>query len=1177
MKWSQVIGCALAFAMSATSASAHVQAQQAVVDLRGTAGSVSGAIVRSNGAGLVVRVLRNGIDREETIPWSEVRAVDAGDGTEFSAADAAWLKAGEALWRGRARALRGDWGLALQPLERAAEAWRGAPPSEDGAAAALALAQAYVQAGRAADAVLPAYEAMRNLRAGIAAPEWTKDAVMYVDAPRGLPIAVPPMAVEGEDANRAAAALRTFVADGDPALMQLAQAYAALLEDAPPAGTARSPKLSEESRQGLALLTALRESASANPTARAAARKTLQSMRHSIGGWCEPWIRFAIGASLALEAEPLSRERGTVLLLSVGAVDAAGQPSLAGAAQRRADELLKQIKASGAPAAPPPRGATVRPEDAVSRDMADAVSTKLEALGLLDLLTTHLETQLEVALTDEDRATIVARLSLLLAGQLEHEPDAARRDALLARSIRVVDRFDAGSEPLRLVLLRSQHRAAQRVTEDRRAGRSTDEASAAAATQFKQLARSFDALSKRADLARQKTETEISNAAGLHAELLAERSTQQEQVARSSQFFQAWALYYQAWLLRELNQEGWREVALDSMTAFARLIEPGKAAIDPADVSVDLRSNEGFASAVLGSALVSSLVQTGSTADSWLALLEAPGTHDSVRLKLPAWRMASLLDRAEYDRALELLIAEGDGAQGAPMALIAAARAARDSSALGSAELLTEAVARIASAGRLSDLAAMTGMAQAVRGSAGAGLFEGVRLSAQAQRQQQSGDAAGARQSWAEAATALESAVADGAPSAIAAGAHALQGWALRGAGRPVDAADAFITSAKGITGDRAADTLWSAVLCLDEASRKGDGTAAARADALVDDIVRQYPNSAAAVRGHAWRVVHAATPASTDIDALLLSAVPPELVPAARKAALEGLYRRFRTLQGPERLAAARQALSVGDVEPVGPGDDGTAELRRRVELAVAADDRSRAADALAAVEARAERSETLARTLADEIAARRAQVAALDHRGADAIVAVRGLEPSSPWGRVGWRAARDAVGRDAGASPAQRAMVARAVVMGAAEGAPISVGDVVAWSAAEADLLRAPSADKSETGDPSGAAQTLAKARQRLPREADLAIADSELRWAMGDRAGAAEVLRLLLSQVTAGSPIWFSAKAMQIQATASEDPAKARVLLEQVRQLAGGFGEGETATQLHALDKRLPGSTP
>jgi hypothetical protein len=39
------------------------------------------------------------------------------------------------------------------------------------------------------------------------------------------------------------------------------------------------------------------------------------------------------------------------------------------------------------------------------------------------------------------------------------------------------------------------------------------------------------------------------------------------------------------------------------MRWFAQLIEPGKAAIDPSDVSVDLRGSEGFASAILGSGL----------------------------------------------------------------------------------------------------------------------------------------------------------------------------------------------------------------------------------------------------------------------------------------------------------------------------------------------------------------------------------------------------------------------------------------------------------------------------------------------------------------------------------------------------------------------------------------------
>jgi hypothetical protein len=39
------------------------------------------------------------------------------------------------------------------------------------------------------------------------------------------------------------------------------------------------------------------------------------------------------------------------------------------------------------------------------------------------------------------------------------------------------------------------------------------------------------------------------------------------------------------------------------------------------------------------------------------------------------------------------------------------------------------------------------------------------------------------------------------------------------------------------------------------------------------------------------------------------------------------------------------------------------------------------------------------------------------------------------------------------------------------------------------------------------------------------------------------------------------------------ASRDGAQARALLEQVRQLGGGFGRGEASTRLAALDARLP----
>lgn len=1154
------------------------------VELRGGAPAVEGTVAAAGPAGLVVRTAAG----EQRVPWSEVRAVAGA-----APADAAqWLAAGEALWRGRMRSQRGDWSGALEPLERAAAAWRGAEPSADGAGAALLLAQAYANAGRWADGLPVAFEAMRVLRAGASVPAWAQGSHALVDAPRVLPAAFPPMALAGPDAARAAAALRALGA-GDDAWQAAVAAVAALLEGAPAPSRAGLGRQAEAERQGQALLDAIRNALSDDATMRAAGRKSLASLRRGLPAWADAWAQFATGASLAAEPDITTSERGVVELLKVDAEDAATQPCLAAAARQRAASTLEAL--GDAPGAQRVRRAgQLSAAPASGGDVADPVAARLEALGLQDILTTHLEQQLEAALTDEERAALVGRLALLLAARLENEPDAARRDAIMARSLRIVDKFDNGSEPLRLALLRSQHRAAQRVAEDRRAGRADDARTEAALAQFRQLGKSLQALVVRTLRARDQTERQISTASGLQAELLAERSAQQEQVARSADFFTAWALYYQAWLGRELGQEGWRDRASEALAMFSKLIEPGKAAVDPSEVSLDLRRNEGFASAVLGSALTASLTQSAATADAWMALLDAPSTHESVRTKLPAWRMASYLDRGDFRRALQLLTQEGDGPQGVPMALIAAARAARAPQADGAADVLTEAVARIAGAGRLSDLAAMSGVAEGAGTGAGAQLFEGVRAASRAQRLQQGGDAAGAKQAWDEAARALQAALDAGPPPAIAAGASALQGWALRGAGRPAEAAQAFIASAAGATGDRAGDALWSAVLCLDEASRtdssNAGGAPAGGAPAapntaqqtpqdviqtLLKRLIEDLPGTSAATRAHAWRVTHMPTPAQADIEALLSAEVPTELAPAARKAALEGLYRRFRTLAGADRAAAARRALGLGDAEPPGAGDDGTAELRRRVEMAVGVDDATRAAESLAALEARVEQRPALAQQLAQELAARRVQVAALTGKVAQAMDAARATDPATPWGRVAWRAARDALLRDQTSSMTDRAQAARAVVVGIAPSSP-PPADVVAWVVAETALLRSPT----PAVDPAGAAAALERALEERPRDLDLLLSDAAFRWARGDRSSAAERLGTLVGRLPMGTDAWYAAKTLQIRVVADGEPARARAILEQVKQLSGGLGQGAAARGLAELDQTLPmaaGATP
>lgn len=362
--WARALASAAAIA-AACALGAAPAAHADRVERRGTAEAIDGTVLRAGPEGVTLRVSRNGIDREETVPWSHVREVRGANVDGL----ADWQAAGEALWRGRSRVRRNDWQLAVEPLERAAAAWRGSAPSADGAAAALALTQAYVQSGRLADAMPVAFEAMRQLRAGMPMPDWAQGSATLVDAPRCLPAAVPPMALSATDAARTAAALRAFDAKGDAALAHAALLLAAVLErsEERPAG---APRASEGDRQGFAFLDALRDTASANAATRAAGRRALAALKRTVSTWSDPWVRFAIGASLAQEADAPSRERGAVLLLSVDAIDRSTHPALAAAARERAAETVgalgdtsgaERIRKSGPQPLPSPPPETNRP------------------------------------------------------------------------------------------------------------------------------------------------------------------------------------------------------------------------------------------------------------------------------------------------------------------------------------------------------------------------------------------------------------------------------------------------------------------------------------------------------------------------------------------------------------------------------------------------------------------------------------------------------------------------------------------------------------------------------------------------------------------------------------------------------------------------------------------------
>ena len=1168
--------CALLLCASLMPAGAHGD----VVELRGGATAVEGDVLSASPGGVTVRSRKGGLEQTRTVPWADVRDV-RGDG--LPAELGRWLPAGESLWRARSRAVRGDWTFALAEFERAFTAWSGAAACRDAVVASAGLAEARVRSGDLAGAIVPAFEAIRLSRAASVAvsPTPPADASGAADALRELDVSaldqrvpvppfVAPFVLGPAEAAAACEGLRGIGFDADPALARVVVAWCAAA--GVPGGPATDPpdprvaKADAAARSATSALEALASMRSTDPDRRGMAVAAVVRARAAMPAWFDAWSRAAIGLALAADPDDAVRARGCALLASVVAVDAVAQPALADFARSALDAAVagRGPRSDRSMAAALDAHAS-RPATAVPRDAADRTATILERVGDRQVLVAHLEAQVDQELPGEARQAAVARLARTLASLLEREQDPERRASVAERAsalLRSEDADGSGSVALRMSLLRARHRAAQRVAEDRRAGRVPDAGAESARKEFAELVREFTSLASIATRARRRSEGDAARAAGLSAEQAAAEGAMAEEAVRNSQYFRAWAAYYEAWLARDLGREQWRQGAQSSMDWFAALIEPGRPSIDPKEVSVDLRGNEGFASSILGMALSSSLVASAATSDAWFALLDDPRTHASVRLKLPAWRLAADLDRGDAASALRILRAEGDGPQGIPMSLIAAARAVRMPPGDESAALLTESVGRLASAGRLGDLAAI-GDAGAGASGPGASLFAAVRSASEGTRLKAEGRQSEALASWSRAVDQLSGALEPGAPDSVAAGARALRGHVLRGAGRPADAADAFLASAGSLAGERAGDARWMAVVCLDEAARGGDRGAIERADRAVDAIVAELPTTSAAVRARAWRVTRGAQPSAADIDALLGGSVPPELAPAARRAAIEGLYRRFRGTSGDARRAAARRALVAGDDEPPGAGDAGTVALRQRVEMALAVDDRVRAAEAIEALGARIEPDGPLR----EELAARRCQVAALEGRLEAAQGFAAEVPAGSPWARVASGALVMAVTRDPTSSPEARATVLAGAVRGTL---PPPVLETALWLRAESELAR-----RGQPGvDRTGALAAADAARAAFPADAGLLLAEADFRLATGDPGGSASSVDRVLATQPVGSAAWFDAKAMQVEAASRSDPSRARALLEQVRALTGGLGSGPAAERLLRLDASLPG---
>ena len=147
----------------------------------------------------------------------------------------------------------------------------------------------------------------------------------------------------------------------------------------------------------------------------------------------------------------------------------------------------------------------------------------------------------------------------------------------------------------------------------------------------------------------------------------------------------AWSRLQGAWLRAQGEGRGVEDLAESAIQPLAEVLEIDGRAPKPEDVSVDLRSNEVYAWAIVGMAQARALLPRGGASDAirWLELCDDPVTAPAVRAVAMEWRLQVCLDARDWTRARVLLTGAGQVPQGFEPAL---ARVARRAARLGATD-----------------------------------------------------------------------------------------------------------------------------------------------------------------------------------------------------------------------------------------------------------------------------------------------------------------------------------------------------------------------------------------------------------------------------------------------------------------------------------------------------------
>ncbi len=555
----------------------------------------------------------------------------------------------------------------------------------------------------------------------------------------------------------------------------------------------------------------------------------------------------------------------------------------------------------------------------------DSVATWLEDAGLQRLLVRRLEQELESARSGPDRTAIAQSLAETYASLLESMPPGPRRDELETRGRSVLGMIDRKEgDPLRLALLRSSYSAATRQCELHRLVLDTPDSIESLSERLSTIASELSEVRMRLARTELALERRINRTRGIQAQILGARSDTLGLRIAQATYLEAWSRAYLAWM----NDD--RAEALESQKLFGQILATGDAFPAPADISIDLRSNEIYAESILGIAFAKSMTDSTATVRIWLELLDSIETAPYVRATLPYWRFALLADTGAYGEVLELLRALPEDAPVSWLRLAAVLGLGSDQVVPASRTLGTEAVALLAARGELAqvvDLSERFNLSDMERDGFALHYVSGVCLYDDARVAVESGDSDAARSIYRAALDDLDAALAepdrddfeDAVPGVIA-----MRAWCLHELGRLDQASIMFEEAASLHSGMDAGNYLWMAITALDKLEQAGDadGFMLDRRARLIERFLADHPAHPSAPNALLRRFASIENPTLEDAEILVMVPATSAMGARAHQQGVQMLYRIYNRGSAEERLQAGARFIEVVPVPRFDPQD---------------------------------------------------------------------------------------------------------------------------------------------------------------------------------------------------------------------------------------------------------------